>query len=53
MRRWPHNPIVIRRAAQDTVFNTVKVKKGDQMIAWTQAAGTIPSACRVDASQLR
>jgi len=38
MRHWPHNPIVIRQAAQDTVFNTVKVKKGDQMIAWTQAA---------------
>ena len=43
MRRWPHNPIVIRRAAQDTVFNSVKVKKGDQMIAWTQAAMLDPS----------
>lgn len=43
MRRWPHNPIVIRQAAQDTVFNTVKIKKGDQMIAWTQAAMLDPS----------
>ena len=43
MRHWPHNPIVIRQAAQDTVFNTVKVRKGDQMIAWTQAAMLDPS----------
>ena len=43
LRRWPHNPIVIRQAARDTVFNTVQVKKGDQMIAWTQAAMLDPS----------
>jgi cytochrome P450 len=38
LRHWPHNPIVIRQAAVDTVFNTVEVRKGDRMIAWTQAA---------------
>lgn len=38
MRRWPHNPIVLREAAADTVFNTVAVSKGDRMVAWTQAA---------------
>ena len=43
MRHWPHNPIVIRRAAADTTFNTVEVKKGDQVIAWTQAAMLDPT----------
>jgi cytochrome P450 len=43
LRRWPHNPIVIRRAVADTVFNTVEVKKGDQVIAWTQAAMLDPT----------
>lgn len=43
MRRWPHNPVVIRQAVADTVFNTVQVKKGDQVIAWTQAAMLDPT----------
>jgi cytochrome P450 len=43
MRHWPHNPIVIRQAIADTVFNTVEVKKGDQIIAWTQAAMLDPT----------
>lgn len=43
MRHWPHNPIVIRQAATDTVLNTVQVKKGDRMIAWTQAAMLDPT----------
>lgn len=43
MRHWPHNPIVLRQAAADTVFNGVEVKKGDQVIAWTQAAMLDPS----------
>jgi cytochrome P450 len=43
MRYWPHNPIVIRQAVADTVFNTVEVKKGDQVIAWTQAAMLDPT----------
>jgi cytochrome P450 len=43
LRRWPHNPIVIRRAAVDTVFNTVEVKRGDTVIAWTQAAMLDPT----------
>ena len=28
LRRWPHNPIVIREAAADTVFNTVGRPQG-------------------------
>jgi cytochrome P450 len=43
MRHWPHNPIVIRQAVADTVFNMVEVKKGDQVIAWTQAAMLDPT----------
>lgn len=43
MRRWPHNPIVIRQAVADTTFKTVEVKKGDRVIAWTQAAMQDPT----------
>lgn len=43
LRRWPHNPIVRRQAACDTVLNTVRVKKGDSIIAWTQAAMQDPT----------
>ena len=43
LRHWPHNPIVLRRAAADTTFNTVRVRKGDQVIAWTQAAMMDPT----------
>ena len=43
LRRWPHNPVVLRQAAADTIFNTVAVKKGDTVIAWTQAAMLDPT----------
>jgi len=43
LRRWPHNPIVLRRAAVDTVFNNVEVRRGDTMIGWTQAAMLDPT----------
>ncbi len=43
LRCWPHNPIVRREAATDTVLNSVKVRKGDQIIAWTQAAMQDPT----------
>jgi len=38
LRRWPHNPLVLRRAATDTDLNGVQVPAGAQMVAWTQAA---------------
>jgi cytochrome P450 len=38
LRRWPHNPAVLRHATGDTVFGGRDVKAGDAMIAWTQAA---------------
>ncbi len=38
LRRWPHNPLVMRRAAVDTDLNGVQVPAGSQMVAWTQAA---------------
>ena len=38
MRRWPHNPIIIRKATVDTTFHSVSIRKGDTMIGWTQAA---------------
>jgi cytochrome P450 len=38
LRRWPHNPIVLRKAAADTTISDVEVKQGDRIFAWTQAA---------------
>ncbi len=38
LRRWPHNPVVIRRAATDTDLAGVPVPAGALVIAWTQAA---------------
>jgi cytochrome P450 len=38
LRRWPHNPIVLRQAAADTTLAGAKTPAGAQVIAWTQAA---------------
>jgi len=38
LRRWPHNPIVLRRAAIDTQIADVDVKAGDDIYVFTQAA---------------
>jgi cytochrome P450 len=38
LRRWPHNPIVMRQAATDTTLAGVAVPAGARVIAWTQAA---------------
>jgi cytochrome P450 len=38
LRRWPHNSILLRRAAVDTKIGTTKVNAGDTVIAFTQAA---------------
>lgn len=38
LRRWPHNPIVMRRAVTDSKLAGRDVKAGDSVIAWTQAA---------------
>ncbi len=38
LRRWPHNPIVMRQAAGETTLAGVKVPAGARVIAWTQAA---------------
>lgn len=38
LRRWPHNPILLRQAATATRLADVEIRPGDQMIAWTQAA---------------
>jgi cytochrome P450 len=44
LRRWPHNPILMRKAATDTVLGGVPVKAGARVIAWTQAAMQDPGA---------
>lgn len=52
LRRWPHNPIVLRQALFDSELAGSKVKKGDTLIAWTQAAmqdeSAFPDAKRMD-----
>lgn len=38
LRRWPHNPIVLRHAVGNTSLGGRDVRAGDSVIAWTQAA---------------
>src|SRR5581483_11188426 len=38
LRRWPHNPILLRQAAGDTMLGAVAIRAGDRVVAWTQAA---------------
>jgi len=38
LRRWPHNPIVLRSAAADTTLGDATIHQGDKVFAWTQAA---------------
>ncbi len=43
LRRWPHNPILLRQATAPTQLGDVPVQAGDQVIVWTQAAMLDPS----------
>lgn len=38
LRRWPHNPIVLRRARTAGELNGTPYKAGDTVVVWTQAA---------------
>jgi cytochrome P450 len=38
LRRWPHNPVVLRQAAATTTLNGQEVRQGDRIFVWTQAA---------------
>jgi cytochrome P450 len=38
LRRWPHNPILLRQAETDTTLAGTAISKGDQIFLWTQAA---------------
>jgi cytochrome P450 len=38
LRRWPHNPIVIRTAATAGTINGTAYGAGDRIVVWTQAA---------------
>jgi len=38
LRRWPHNPVVLRQALCTTTLNGVTINQGDQLWLWTQAA---------------
>jgi len=44
LRRWPHNPAMLRSAATDTRLGATPVKGGATVVAWTQAAMLDPSA---------
>src|SRR5262245_60972976 len=38
LRRWPHNPFLLRTAAAATTLGAAPVKTGATVVAWTQAA---------------
>jgi cytochrome P450 len=38
LRRWPHNPIVLRQAGAGTKVGKKDIRQGDRIFAWTQAA---------------
>lgn len=38
LRRWPHNPILLRRAVVDTQLAGVAIRADDQIFIYTQAA---------------
>ncbi len=38
LRRWPHNPLVLRKTVSDTTLNGTPAPAGSQVFAWTQAA---------------
>lgn len=38
LRRWPHNPIILRQAGGATKVGDKDIRQGDRIFAWTQAA---------------
>ncbi len=38
LRRWPHNPLVLRQTVAATVLNGVTIPADSKVFAWTQAA---------------
>lgn len=38
LRRWPHNPLVLRKAGAGTRLGKAKIRAGDRVFVWTQAA---------------
>ncbi|HEX8192319.1 MAG TPA: cytochrome P450 [Allosphingosinicella sp.] len=52
LRRWPHNPVVLRKAAAACTLGGRAIKAGDSVIAMTQAAmhdeSVFPKAARMD-----
>jgi cytochrome P450 len=52
LRRWPHNPLVLRRAVTSTRLAQVDIQEGDDVIAWTQAA-MLDAEAFPDPQQLR
>lgn len=44
LRRWPHGPIIVRKAARDTELAGTEIKSGDTVFLWTEAAMLDPQA---------
>lgn len=44
LRRWPHNPLVLRQALVDCALDGVPVPAGARVVAWTQAAMQDPES---------
>ncbi len=44
LRLWPHGPVLVRKAARDTMLAGASVKSGDTLILWAEAAMLDPEA---------
>jgi cytochrome P450 len=38
LRRWPHNPLLLRKCSRDTSLAGTDIRGGDDVILWTHAA---------------
>jgi cytochrome P450 len=38
LRKWPHNPILLRNAGTDTTLAGTSIRSGERVVAWTHAA---------------
>jgi cytochrome P450 len=52
LRRWPHNPVVLRQASAATTLNGQEIRQGDRIFVWTQAA-MLDATIFPDPSRLR
>jgi cytochrome P450 len=52
LRRWPHNPVLLRSPTEDTMFGKKRIKAGARVFVWIQAA-MLDAAAFPDPHRLR